>query len=260
MCVILNCVEKAPDKDILRFCELTNRDGGGVAWRDRVKNVNVYKKGLKSEEIADIIKDLPLPYVIHFRIGTAGGKVNELCHPFEISVNSELNKECETPNNLLFHNGHISEYTLLNKLFKINLRGHVSDSRILASLLAKTGLKTIRHFANGNKFIIMGKKTLMIGDWKQKDGIYYSNLNWEPIKINNHFNPQQYYHYDSWENDYRDQHYHPYTPHLSKRQRKKHKNSYIVVNGKSMLYEDYLKLLAEERKMKAQNYALSCCI
>lgn len=179
MCVILHCEKTAPSKTILEQCERANRDGGGIAWRRG--RVNAYKKGLTAAEIHEMIQSIELPYVIHFRIGTVGDDVKDLCHPFEITPESENKLENSTENNLLFHNGHIHEHEILSKILKIKLSGHVSDSRILASLMGKMGAHIIRHFKSGNKFVLFGRKIVRVGDWKKSEGIYYSNLNWKPF-------------------------------------------------------------------------------
>lgn len=193
MCVI--CVapeDKRPTEEQIRQMWIRNPEGGGVAWRDIVDGVQVvrWKKGLKLEEMKKLGAELPLPYILHFRIASIGGPLPELTHPFvavpkwEDFVNS-LNLEGATTDPLVFHNGHWSEWHdkmiqgcgATKEQFP---RGPWSDSRAMAFLY--------RHFGQGfldtleQRTVTFGPDLLEFGigkGWYEKDGLWFSNNAWE---------------------------------------------------------------------------------
>jgi hypothetical protein len=82
----------------------TNSEGGGVAWRE--DGYVHWHKGLDLEEMRKYCKNLPLPFIAHFRIASIGGKSKELCHPFPIEKDVPLVTKGKTNGFVLFHNGH----------------------------------------------------------------------------------------------------------------------------------------------------------
>ncbi len=86
MCIILLSQNgKLPDKDMLRVAHENNPDGFGVMW---VKNGRVKtKKGLFTfDQVWDSLVDLEgIPWSMHLRFVTRGEKVDDQCHPFQIT-------------------------------------------------------------------------------------------------------------------------------------------------------------------------------
>lgn len=182
MCVIIVMNKKLASLEILKQCEERNGDGGGVSWieNDMVR----YKKGIKSEEIFDIITEKGAPCVAHFRISTTGGVSSELCHPFIVSKKSP-NPTSGSVNEVLFHNGVWSKWDryMVDSVVKEGLEipgGIWSDSRALAWYAAIKN-KSFLGFI-GQKIAIQSKRGIdQWGDFEEKDGISYSNTNWVPF-------------------------------------------------------------------------------
>jgi hypothetical protein len=115
-----------------------NDQGAGIAWREG-KEV-VWKKGLKLGEIQDLIANTPMPFCAHFRIASMGGPIPQLTHPFPVSGDVSLELEGRTKGNVVFHNGHWSEWKKV--CFEICTRRDVkpptgnkwSDSRAISWL------------------------------------------------------------------------------------------------------------------------------
>ena len=91
MCVIIIADKKNPPKSLLKKAEDHNRDGAGIAWIDQKEGCVRWVKGknLTAKKIKKLIKErnIKVPYVIHFRIGTVGSVSDQLSHPFPLSEN-----------------------------------------------------------------------------------------------------------------------------------------------------------------------------
>ncbi len=140
--IALGCVLVVADKRKPTEIELTkmagqNPDGAGIAWRegDTIR----WRKGLTLEEIKPLNEQAPMPYVLHFRIGTCGGKIPEMTHPFPVEREVGLSLDGSTKGSVLFHNGHWSPYKErgLDHAIKNKVRvpaGKWSDTRVMAWL------------------------------------------------------------------------------------------------------------------------------
>lgn len=152
MCVIILCEKEFPSLDTLKSAEAMNGHGGGISWVGSSGLVS-YRKSLDAEEIYKITKEeATLPAIIHFRIASVGGVVDELCHPFPITdeVSLDLYGECES---VLFHNGTWGEWKehMLSvvKYHKMQIPDGVwSDSRCMAYMANHFG-KNILHLIGG---------------------------------------------------------------------------------------------------------------
>src|SRR5690348_8095603 len=103
MCVIAICQDKRIPLEDVEACYKRNDDGAGIAWLGQLEEANstpkhsngrhgdssakthskvIWKKGLSLKEVSELTESLPLPYVVHFRIASAGGKSVRLTHPF----------------------------------------------------------------------------------------------------------------------------------------------------------------------------------
>lgn len=193
MCVV--CVapeDKRPTEEQIRQMWVRNPEGGGIAWRDTVDGVTVvrWKKGLKLPEMQKLGAELPLPYVLHFRIASIGGPLPELTHPFIATPEwddfiQSLELEGMTTNPVIFHNGHWNGWHdkmmvgcgVKDEEFP---RGPWSDSRAMAFLYRYYGqgfLDTLdqRTVTFGPDFIEFG-----IGPgWHQEDSLWFSNNSWK---------------------------------------------------------------------------------
>ena len=198
MCVII-CIDDGnfPSKKTLKSAEDMNSHGGSIAWLNK-DGTKSYKKGIKAKEITKIINTKLIPKgvntaIIHFRIASVGGVKKDLNHPFEISSSVTLNMEnMNTQKDLLFHNGTWTEYTDVlvdylrtSKKYNTIPRGNYSDSRIMAYLAHKMGVKKMARKVTGwNKIAVLTSKGIVkYGEgWCKYKGNACSNNYFIPAK------------------------------------------------------------------------------
>lgn len=183
MCVIAICNEgKRLDKATFKACFTANDDGCGMAWMDG--DLVGYAKGYMKKRTAwEMYKQISsMPHVVHFRLSSAGGVHKELTHPFIISQDSPISMYGLGKDELLFHNGTITDWK--NGLFTLAAingsfpEGHMSDTRFAAMAVSRVGDGYLSSL--GGKFVICKKNGFVrYGDWSEKNGIYFSNLFWE---------------------------------------------------------------------------------
>lgn len=186
MCVILFCDETRPSESMVGRSFLKNDKGAGIAWREEVdgKKVVKWKKGLEMDEIQDLCKKVPLPFVAHFRIPSFGGPHKLLNHPFPVDPQAELAYEGQTEGKVLFHNGSWSEW----RKFSLDTasrqpekfpKGRWSDTRAMAWCASIYGLGVLELI--NEKVIVFSPENIDIfGDgWDEVDGVFVSNLAWK---------------------------------------------------------------------------------
>lgn len=198
MCVIaLAAKERLTTEQIAKMYG-ANPHGAGVAWRDGAEVR--WKKGLDLEEAIRVIKDLPMPYVAHFRIPSCGGPSKLLTHPFPIARDVPLALEGSTTGFVLFHNGHWGTWktTMLDASVRGNGEipiGKWSDSRAMAWMAAHYGIGMLEFI--DEKAIAFGPEQLELfsaNSWsKVGDGIWVSNKGWESERIGNQYMKPPYY-------------------------------------------------------------------
>jgi len=156
-----------------------------------------YRKGLNLIEIKELVDKTPLPFIVHFRASSVGGKSLLLSHPFEVTETSELSWQGEAEQ-LLVQNGTYSDYEMLMLAAGVESpddRLPMSDTRGIAMILSKLDagkqnafLKKLssigRHGSciTGQKFVLIDAKTKqfkMAGDFTEEDGMYFSNTYWK---------------------------------------------------------------------------------
>lgn len=203
MCIIIAALYGRPIKGYLERSFRSNPEGIGIA--SSFGGQIAWQKGLTLEETIELAETLPLPYVIHFRLATAGGVSAALCHPFVISndLNEVLGEQEEGLSDVvLFHNGHIygwresikktlpkdklvdlrerkrDKYGVVigGKLIQSKWDEFMSDSQAAALLTAYEGMGYLRRQV-GQKFCVFDsvEGIKMIGRWSYEDGVFYSN-------------------------------------------------------------------------------------
>ena len=125
MCQLFACVNGRPSYMELADATDINRDGAGIAWVEG--DVVRWEKGLPSEPdlIRQKIKELPFPYLIHFRYGTAGGDIPENTHPFPVTRSFATPPLEGTARSVLAHNGHFGNYNEILDILKPNTKNKV---------------------------------------------------------------------------------------------------------------------------------------
>lgn len=207
MCVIAvvdnsNC---RPTDDEVAQMWRQNSMGGGVAWQEggRVH----FKKGLLLMEMQKFFRDLPVPFIGHFRISSCGDKgLAALTHPFLIEEGSPLHIEGVTESSVLFHNGHWNWWESDSKKWLAQAAGKIkvkagekwSDSRAMAFWAHHFGTAI---FDMSSPFGSIDEKVVILAKegepeffgkgWLEHNGYIVSNDYWirkhnEPKKVEPH--------------------------------------------------------------------------
>lgn len=201
MCVVLICESEKPSLEILTQCKNANSHGIGITWLNE-NNKAEYKKGIELDELYKLTLKLELPFVIHLRLASCGGQSELLCHPFEITRESQLRLQGECDKTLV-HNGHIHEYERLLAAAGIyiekNENNPMSDSRAIAMIASNNNEKFL-HYLTGNFVIVdsLEKKIRMFGNFIEENGVHFSNMIWKFREQNN---------YHIFERGWYDEHY-----------------------------------------------------
>lgn len=190
MCIILIAEDKKPTLKMLKKMEDSNRDGAGMAWRDKKTGCVHWVKGLDSKGIYKQIQKVNLPFVVHFRIATAGGVSKNLCHPFPVCDSVPCYERGHMMNkrdSVLFQNGHWYSWDVsfkqLNKYYPLP-DGEYSDTRLVAYMIAKFGPKAFDKIHLGKWVLFSGTKLELFGGaWEEYEGFKVSNtfFAWDPV-------------------------------------------------------------------------------
>ena len=149
MCVLIYKPKgvEMPSKKVLKACFEANPHGAGFATPTSIHhsmNFETIYKGLKCVSKEEHC-------IIHFRLATHGSIRLRNCHPFKID-------------DICFaHNGVLS----------IPIKNDMTDSETAFKWLYPTIKKYGLKFA-----FLCGDEIKMYGDFRQLNGIYYSNLRW----------------------------------------------------------------------------------
>jgi hypothetical protein len=124
-----------------------------------------------------------MPFVAHFRIASIGGVKPELTHPFIVDSEVPLPLEGRTQGQVLFHNGHWSNWNekCLEAAIRANVRlpeeGPWSDTRGMAFLVSLYG-KGVMDMLTSQKGVVFApdKTNIYTGNgWEDINGVWCSN-------------------------------------------------------------------------------------
>jgi len=164
----------------------SNSDGFGLMYRAH-DGVGIVK-GLHDEQEAwDLYDRLPegVPHVLHFRQATHGGVRPELTHPFVVSEESPLIQAGVVCEPVLAHNGVWSLHA--SKEHEVQLKGPVSDTRVLAAWLGKLAEKRpikevlekhLYEVASAGRVVVVDPTTWrlhLVGHWIKEGSLLFSN-------------------------------------------------------------------------------------
>lgn len=192
MCVAVTLSKngKVPTEAQIELMFEANPDGAGLAWI--AKGSVVWTKGLQSTaKIAQLVRDIPKPALLHFRLTSAGGTHPSLTHPFPIEARPRLALS-DSARSVLIHNGHWGAYLDVLAALKVVgekkvMKGRVSDTRLMAHLAAtSTGPTILRHLAaKGQKIATLDRHGFVTryGKWTEVDGFFVSNQFWQVRKF-----------------------------------------------------------------------------
>lgn len=184
MCVIMVVETDRPSEHMVNRAWGMNDDGGGVAWREEIDGLTLvrWKKGLTLSEMQEMCRELPIPYIAHFRIASVGGVCDELCHPFPVDIGGLNVTDGQTGGGVLFHNGDWKEWrevgTQVASSAGIKLPGGKwSDSRAMAWLIPTLGPGFMDFY--GHKGVLFTPDDIEIfwgeSGWKDINGVLCSN-------------------------------------------------------------------------------------
>lgn len=198
MCVIMIVQEddKRPSKRMVDLAWNRNGHGAGIAWVEKNKkgkNLVHWKKNLDEKEVGEMINDLPVPYVVHFRLASATLPViPEMTHPVPISLDAPLDLEGTTDGYVLFQNGTWKEFReeirLTSRITGAKIpRGVWSDTRAFAWMSAIHGLGFMETFPEqrGVAFgpddmeIYLGPGWKLINDIWCSNDLFWYNYTWK---------------------------------------------------------------------------------
>ena len=194
MCVLVVADKRRPTIVEIEKMFAQNPDGAGIAWRDvgnnsprdAEPNVIKWEKGLDLANIKELSNEAPLPYVLHFRLASCGGKLKELTHPFPVEKDVRGTLSGETRGKVLFHNGHWGPWkdkgidgAIRNKVRVPE--GKWNDTRVMAWLAHLHGSSILELI--DEKVILFGPKSIEIfhpDGWFRIEGdLLVSNTIWE---------------------------------------------------------------------------------
>lgn len=164
-------------------CEDMNPHGAGLAWgsEDRV----MYVKGLDARDIARLAKDLPRPFLAHFRWATHGGRALHLSHPFPIGSRALVSRALKgSAESVLIHNGVWTDYQKWVPRW-LSKPERWSDTAFAAFAAGIVGEEVLDHVGWSTATAVArggGRLDITLrGRWvEHDDGNTYSNLNWVP--------------------------------------------------------------------------------
>ena len=183
MCVIMVCGDKRPTPSLVDQAWAKNDHGGGVAWREPGKDNETivrWEKGLTKEQMHEYAKNLPFPFILHFRIASVGGRFEDLCHPFEIGPKASTKLSGSTNRGVLFHNGTWGQWRSVAMDLAINRGikvppGPWNDTRTMAWVTSHLG-DGILEFINERTVLFGPKLFTIFGEgWEDVEGIPCSN-------------------------------------------------------------------------------------
>jgi len=186
MCIILYAKERRVSAEEVRQANSSNADGLGISWASG-PNMTSWRKNLSLKEAIKLCKKLPMPYVLHARLATVGGKVPALCHPFPVTKVPSIAMQ-GSARSVLHHNGHIHDWDDMMFLVdgkvclrRIKSRGPWSDSRAVAHMVAARG-HAVLDLWGGNRFLIQqGHDVKTWGNWNDLSGVMASTWLYTPV-------------------------------------------------------------------------------
>jgi hypothetical protein len=134
MCILYANVFDTPSAPEVASGWQGNPHGAGVAWIDG--GLVKWVKGIDSPaEAYRVVRDVPLPSLLHLRLASAGGYSPLLTHPFPVTSRAGLALRGGA-RTVLAHNGHVHGWS--DEVTSRGLSGEWSDTRLMALLLARS--------------------------------------------------------------------------------------------------------------------------
>jgi hypothetical protein len=195
MCVIaiIDDDSARPSEKEIRAMWSYSGDGGGLAWREKLGDQTIvsFRKGLDLLTMIEEIATLPVPFVAHFRLTSAGRNIPALNHPFIVAPDVPLMMAGSTGGPVLFHNGTWLSWEEKSRVWTLASQGHIktpsgpwSDSRAMAFWAFHLGSVIFEEnsFWNINeKVVLFGPEKIEVFQpdaWSLYNGYLVSNEIW----------------------------------------------------------------------------------
>jgi len=187
MCVIaISPVGEKVSREVFGRMWRSNSDGFGLMYRAH-DGAGIVKGLMDEQEAWEVYSRLPegVPYILHFRLATHGGVRPELTHPFVVSEESPLIQAGVVCEPVLAHNGVWSLHA--SKEHEVQLKGPVSDTRVLAAWLGKLAEKRpikevlekhLYEVASAGRVVVVEPSTwrfYLVGSWIREGSFLFSN-------------------------------------------------------------------------------------
>lgn len=189
MCIIAYAPRGQQIKEeIIRRMFQGNPDGAGIMWKPSDSSqVEILKGFMKIDDLLKAYSKIPVECekAIHCRIATAGKVSVGCCHPFPVRAKTNAMKQAQDSAYMaLMHNGIINYCNPVQ-----GMQADYSDSMVFAAQvlyplqkqLDTAAIQLLIENSTNSRLLIFRKdaETLMFGNWKYEDGIYYSNDNYK---------------------------------------------------------------------------------
>ena len=193
MCIIAYAPEGATIKEeTIRTMFKQNPHGAGIMWKPAEgMRIEIRKGFMKVEDLLEAWRKVPqsCEKAIHCRIATSGKVGTGCCHPFPVRQKATaMRKAVDKTNVALMHNGCFDFCTP-----KKGMKSDYSDSMLFAS---KVLFPLVKHLDNSAVQLLLENCSysrllifrsngdpIMCGSWHFEDGVYYSNMSFQDIKI-----------------------------------------------------------------------------
>jgi len=187
MCIIaISPLGEKFSREVFERMWSSNPHGFGMAFPTK-NGIGIVKGIMREDEAWEEYQALPrgVPHILHFRYATHGGVRPELTHPFVVHEGSPLVIREEVGEPVLVHNGVWDLYAL--HLRELDLKGPVSDSRVLAAFVGKVGVENAnahaREIESAGRVAILtpDRRLKLFGSWIRDGDFLYSNSGYKAV-------------------------------------------------------------------------------
>lgn len=176
------------EENVIRTMFEGNPDGAGVMWKPlNGGNIEIRKGFMDVESLLKAWNKIPVECekAIHCRIATSGKISKGCCHPFPVRPKTDMMKKAVDKCYMaLMHNGVISQCTP-----KSGMKATCSDTMVFAAKylyplqkqIDKKCIQDLLESFAASRLLIMraNAPTIMLGNWVEDKGVYYSNTSYK---------------------------------------------------------------------------------
>lgn len=188
MCIIIAKPIGAslPDRTLLDHCQLSNKDGIGIAWT--TDGVIKIKKDFKDVQSFDSFLNENVQKnqacIIHFRKATAGKSDEGNRHPFPLTRRSKRLRALETTTDIaIAHNGTFKDLSDHKKYSDtlLFIKNILSDPIIRNNLHSEAIQELLKGYIDTSRLAIMDRlgNILKLGTFYTEYGLFFSNENYK---------------------------------------------------------------------------------